>query len=57
LFIAGADMAKAKRLEGINKPEVLPKDFTAIIDAIGLLLNRQYGSDSNPYSFMFTNNV
>ncbi|KAG0628773.1 hypothetical protein M758_1G052100 [Ceratodon purpureus] len=37
LSIGGADMAEAKRLEGVNKPELLPKEFTTVIDVAGFL--------------------
>lgn len=41
LSLGGVDMAEAKRLEGVNKPELLPKEFTTVIDVAGFLSSGQ----------------
>jgi hypothetical protein len=46
LFVTGADIAEAKRLEGVNKPELLPKEFTTVIDVAGFLSAGQVSSYS-----------
>lgn len=40
-FGAGTDLAMAKRLEGANNPELLPKEYTTVIDVAGFLSQGQ----------------
>jgi hypothetical protein len=40
-FGAGTDLAMAKRLEGANNPELLPKEYTTVIDIAGFLSQGQ----------------
>jgi hypothetical protein len=37
----GTDLAMAKRLEGANNPELLPKEYTTVIDVAGFLSQGQ----------------
>eukprot|EP00898_Chlorokybus_atmophyticus_P003547 jgi/Chlat1/4193/Chrsp27S04287 len=41
LTLSAPNAAQAKRLEGVNRPELLPKEFTTLIDVAGFLTNSQ----------------
>lgn len=37
-FVVGVDMVEVKRFEGVNKLELLLKEFIIVIDVVGFLL-------------------
>jgi len=44
LILARASTGAVARLEGVNKPELLPKEFTTVIDVAGFLTEGEVGN-------------
>jgi len=42
--LARASTGAVARLEGVNKPELLPKEFTTVIDVAGFLTEGEVGN-------------
>lgn len=44
LILVRASTGATARLEGVNKPELLPKEFTTVIDVAGFLTEGEVGN-------------